>query len=179
MGITVSALKELKWHLSFAQSRLHCSKKQGRTFHVTTVSNSTGEAVVEYFSGLTDVRPDSCGSFQRMEDDNSKSVMECVSCNYQGKWSHAPVYVEVRLYRFAVYVPPKYHWHLLYGYWYCDDPYFSPGKSMCAKLLVQPNIISIFGWLSTQCGITISHFVKDKQIAFSPSFVDAVSSFYE
>ena len=92
---------------------------------------------------------------------------------------HTLVYVEVRLYRFAIYVPCKYHWHLLYGYWYCDDPYFSPGKSMCAKLLVQPNIISIFGWLSTQCGITISHFVKDKQIAFSPSFVDAVSSFYE
>ena len=55
----------------------------------------------------------------------------------------------------------------------------APEKSMYAKLLVQPNIISIFGWLSTQCGITISHFVKDKQIAFSPSFVDAVSSFYE
>ena len=116
MGITVSALKELRSHLSFTQLRFCCSKKQGRMFHVTTVSNSTVEAVVQYFSDQTDVPPDSCGSFQRMEDDNSKSVMECVSCNYQGKWSHAPVYVEVRLYRFAVYVPPKYHWHLLYGY---------------------------------------------------------------
>ena len=177
--ITLSAIKELRSQLSFTQLWFCCSKKQGRMFHVTTVSNSTVEAVVQYFSDQTDVPPDSCRFFQRMEDDNSKSVMECVSCNYQGKWSHTPVYVEVRLYRFAVYVPPKYHWHLLYGYWYCDDPYFSPGKSMCAKLLVQPNIISIFGWLSTQCGITISHFVKDKQIAFSPSFVDAVSSFYE
>ena len=51
MGITVSALKELRSHLSFTQLRFHCSKKQGRTFRVTTVSNSTGEAVVEYFSG--------------------------------------------------------------------------------------------------------------------------------
>ena len=132
-------MKELRSHLSFTQLWFCCSKKQGRMFHVTTVSNSTVEAVVQYFSDQTDVPPDSCGSFQRMEDDNSKSVMECVSCNYQGKWSHAPVYVEVRLYRFAIYVPCKYHWHLLYGYWYCDDPYFSPGKSMCAKLLVQPN----------------------------------------
>ena len=79
MGITVSALKELRSHLSFTQLRFHCSKKQGRTFRVTTVSNSTGEAVVEYFSGQTDVHPDSCGSFQRMEDDNSKLAMECES----------------------------------------------------------------------------------------------------
>ena len=79
MGITVSALKELRSHLSFTQLRFHCSKKQGRTFRVTTVSNSTGEAVVEYFSGQTDLHPDSCGSFQRMEDDNSKLAMECES----------------------------------------------------------------------------------------------------
>ncbi|RMX59241.1 hypothetical protein pdam_00005696 [Pocillopora damicornis] len=43
MGITVSALKELRLRLSFTQLRFHCSKKQGRTFRVTTVSNSTGE----------------------------------------------------------------------------------------------------------------------------------------
>ena len=65
---------------------------------------------------LSSHKKDPSGSFQRMEDDNSKSVMECESWNYEGKWSHAPVYVEVRLYRFAVYVPPKYHWHLLHGY---------------------------------------------------------------
>ena len=28
-----------------------CSKKNGRTFHVTTADNITGEAVVQYFSG--------------------------------------------------------------------------------------------------------------------------------
>ena len=59
MGITVSALKELRSHLSFTQLRFHCSKKQGRTFRVTTVSNSTGEGVVQYFSGQTDVHSDS------------------------------------------------------------------------------------------------------------------------
>ncbi|CAH3039741.1 unnamed protein product, partial [Pocillopora meandrina] len=107
MGITVSALKEL-------------SKKQGRTFHVTTVSNSTSEAVVEYFSGLTDVRPDSCGSFQRMEDDNFKSVMECESWNYEGKWGWNEGRVEVKLYIRAAYVPGNYHCRVLHGYW-CDD----------------------------------------------------------
>ena len=108
MGITVSALKELRSHLSFTQLRFHCSKKQGRTFHVTTVSNSTGEAVVEYFSGQTDVRPDSCGSFQRMEDDNSKLVIECESWNNDGQWGFNGGDVERRLYRFAARVPFKH-----------------------------------------------------------------------
>ena len=88
---------------------------------MTTVSNSTGEAVVEYFSGLTDVRPDSCGSFQRMEDDNSKSVMECESWNYEGKWGWNESRVEVKLYIRAAYVPGNYHCRVLHGYWYCDD----------------------------------------------------------
>ena len=63
MGITISAMKELKGHLSFTQMRFHCSKQQGRTFHVTTAANSSGEAVVKYFSGQTDTQPDSCLSF--------------------------------------------------------------------------------------------------------------------
>ena len=99
---------------------------------MTTVSNSTGEAVVEYFSGLTDVRPDSCGSFQRMEDDNSKSVMECESWNYEGKWGWNEDRVEVKLCIRAAYVPGNYHCRVLHGYWYCDDLYYdydSPGDS--------------------------------------------------
>ena len=87
--ITLSVMKEPRSQLSFTQLWFCCSKKQGRMFHVTTVSNSTVEAVVQYFSDQTDVPPDSCGSFQRMEDDNSKSVMECVSCNYQGKETYS------------------------------------------------------------------------------------------
>ena len=75
---------------------------------MTTVSNSTGEAVVEYFSGQTDVRPDSCGSFQRMEDGNSKLVIECYSWNNDGKWGFNGGDVERRLYRFAARVPFKH-----------------------------------------------------------------------
>ena len=88
---------------------------------MTTVSNSTGEAVVEYFSGLTDVRPDSCGSFQRMEDDNFKSVVECESWNYEGKWGWNEGRVEVKLCIRAAYVPGNYRCRVLHGYWYCDD----------------------------------------------------------
>ena len=82
MGITMSALKELRSYLSFTQLRFHCSKKQGRTFHVTTVSNSTGAAMVQFFSSQKDMLPDSCGYFQRMENGNSKFFMECESWNY-------------------------------------------------------------------------------------------------
>ena len=82
MGITMSAFKELRSYLSFTQLRFHSSKKQGRTFHVTTVSNSTGAAMVQFFSGQKDMLPDSCGYFQRMEDGNSKFFMECESWNY-------------------------------------------------------------------------------------------------
>ena len=96
---------------------------------MTTVSNSTGEAVVQYFSGQTDAPPDSCGSFQITEGENSKSVMECKRWSYKGKCGYA-AHVKERLYKYAAYVPFEYHWHLLEGYWYCDDWYHdfvSPG----------------------------------------------------
>ena len=67
MGIRLSAMRELRSHLSFTQLRFYCSKQQGRTFHVTTAANSSGEAVVQYFSGQTDVLPSSCYSFERMQ----------------------------------------------------------------------------------------------------------------
>ena len=70
-------MKELRSNVSFTQLRFFCSKQQGRTFHVTTTANSTGEAVVQYFSGQTDARPDACGSFVRMEDDNSAMSQVC------------------------------------------------------------------------------------------------------
>ena len=45
---------------------------------MVTVSNSSGEAVVQYFSGQTDEQPDAWGSFVRLKkDDNSKLVGIC------------------------------------------------------------------------------------------------------
>ena len=75
--LTDSAMLELRTHLSFTQVRFHCSKKQLRTFHVTTVTNSSGEAVVQYLSGQTDVQPHACGSFVIMDDDDSEMSKRC------------------------------------------------------------------------------------------------------
>ena len=60
---------------------------------MTTVANSTGEAVVEYFSGQTDEMPSSCNSFQRMDGDNSQLTLQCDQwgddrSQYVGKWGH-------------------------------------------------------------------------------------------
>ena len=70
--LTADAMMELRTHLSFTQLRFHCSKNKGRTLHLTTAANSSGEAVVQYFSGQTDANSKACGSFVRMNDDNSK-----------------------------------------------------------------------------------------------------------
>ena len=83
MGITTSAMTHLRARLNFIQMRFHCSKEQGRTFHVITAANSTGEAVVQYFSGQSDTLPASCGSFITMEDDSSND-----GSHYVGKWGH-------------------------------------------------------------------------------------------
>ena len=77
MVLTKTAMEELRTHLPFTQLRFHCSKHQGRTFHVTTAANSSGEAVVRYFSGQTDVQPASCGSFVRIGNDNSRLAANC------------------------------------------------------------------------------------------------------
>ena len=77
MVLTKTAMKELMTHMSFTQLRFHCSKQRGRTFHVTTAANRSGEAVVQYFSAQTDVQPASCGSFVRMRNDNSNAAGVC------------------------------------------------------------------------------------------------------
>ena len=120
--LTTSAMKELRTHLSFTQLRFHCSKQQGRTFHVTTPANSSGEAVVQYFSGQTDVRPFACGSFNRMEDDNSRTAGVCNQWKDQ-RWGISFSVGERRLYDHANYVPGFYHWLLTPGgsRWDCDD----------------------------------------------------------
>ena len=105
--LTKSAMNKLASHLSFTQLRFHCSKQQGRTFHVITATNISGEAVVQYFSGQTDVRPDACGSFVKMEDDNSKLAEVCQKWD-SAKWSITTD--EDRLYNHVVFVWYQYHW---------------------------------------------------------------------
>ena len=124
--ISISALKELRKHLPFTQLRFHCSKKLGRTFHVATVANNTGEAVIQYFTNLTDVLPESCGSFERMSDDNSTLSVSCGEWGYNqtahvGKWGHIDGRGEYRLHRPAFMIMGKGRWFINSGHSLCDD----------------------------------------------------------
>lgn len=124
MLITRRAIKELHAQLNFTQLRFHCSKRHpGRTFHVVTTTNSSGDAVVRYFSGRTDVRPVSCGSFERMEDDNSRLATRCGEWEL-GKWSTENRYQD-RLYNHVAYKSYGWHW-ILY-----DSSYSSPPRFDC------------------------------------------------
>ena len=128
MVITTSAMKELYGDLNFQQIRFHCRKHSvGRTFHVATAANSSGNAVVQYFSGLTDVEPVSCGSYVRMEDDNSELARRCGEWNdgQSGKWSRTTKdwnYSVERLYSVAAWIAGQHHWVLTYrNPFECDD----------------------------------------------------------
>ena len=119
--ITKDAMKELRTHLSFTQLRFHRNKQNGRTIHVTTAANSSGEAVVQFFSGQTDSRPLSCGSFNRMEDDNSRATASCHQWKDM-KWGSVKV-VQERLNDHPLYLPGATHWYLPNEdqRWECDD----------------------------------------------------------
>ncbi|KAL9956989.1 hypothetical protein ACROYT_G038562 [Oculina patagonica] len=126
MGIKKSAMNELRTHFNFTQLRFHCSKQQGRTFHVTTVTNSTGEAVVQYFSSQTDVLPFSCDSYKRLDADNSQLALKCDKWGNDGsqnagKWGHYKYKGEKRMYNHAAFVAYNYHWVITDDHWLCDD----------------------------------------------------------
>ena len=138
MGISRTAMFELRKHLPFTQLRFHCSKKQGRTLHVITATNSTGEAVVRYFSGQTDVKPSSCGSFVRMEDDNSQLAKRCARWGYDevtdvfdvGKWGGVPWSgwrSDDLMYDHPLFIAYESHWIISKGWdrMECDD-YLDP-----------------------------------------------------
>ena len=119
--LTDNAMLELRTHLSFTQMRFHCSKQQRRTFHVTTVANASGEAVVQYFSGQTNVQPDACGSFVRMDDDDSVMARRCREWGVDGwtpnnvfkidKWGPR-FYNQPRLLHHPAFVVAISHWIL-------------------------------------------------------------------
>ena len=123
--LTKSAMNELSTHLSFTQLRFHCSKQQGRTFHVTTVANSTGEAVVQYFSGQTEVFPFACNSFKRLDGDNSQLAVQCHRWGNDGshdvgKWGNRNNRGESKMYNHAAFIANENHWVVANGK-LCDD----------------------------------------------------------
>ena len=127
MVLATSALNELRCHLSFAQLRLHCGKQHGRTFHVATLPNDSGEAVVKYFSRQTDSMPDACGSFATLPGDNSVIARNCSNWGkdggyHIGKWGHEGMR---ELYKFPAFVFSKFNWATNpesdWNRWECDD----------------------------------------------------------
>ena len=131
MLLTKTAMNQLRTHINFTQLRFHCKKQTtGRTFHITTAANSSGEAVVQYFSGQTDVLPYACGSFVKMNDDNSRLAEKCHEWgkeggNYKvGKWSHQNIN-EGRLYNHPAFIEYVAVWLLAYdqfsGRFECDN----------------------------------------------------------
>ena len=133
--ITQTAMKELRTLINFTQLRFHCKKQNhGRTFHIATVNNSLGEAVVQYFSGQTDVLPIACGSFYKMNTDNSELANTCRSWGKDkgkynvGKWGHEVEGVlgrnqnETRLFNHAIFVREGQHWVIGFDNRFeCDD----------------------------------------------------------
>ena len=119
-------MRELRTHLFFTQLRFHCSKQQGRTLHVTTAADNTGEAVVQFFSRQTDVKPYACGLLERLKGDNSVLAINCTKWEkgagsyYAGKWGHGGV---SELYIFPVFIINFCHWTTWTDAdrWECDD----------------------------------------------------------
>ena len=85
MVLTKDAMNELRTHLPFTQLRLHCSKLQGRTFHVTTAANKTGEAAVQYFSVST------CNVFLRCVSTCIVFLMVCIYLYHLSDRVYLPV----------------------------------------------------------------------------------------
>ena len=126
MVLATTALNELRTHLSFTQLRFHCSKQTTRTFHVTTVTNSTGEAVVQYFSRHTDVMPYACGSFARLKGDNSVLAGDCAKWGkdngvyHVGRWGHEGM---LEFDKHPAFIRYYHHWTTSpdWNRWECDD----------------------------------------------------------
>ncbi|XP_068722089.1 uncharacterized protein [Montipora capricornis] len=125
MVLSKTAMAQLQAILPFTQLRFHCRKQKGRTFHVSTAANSSGEAVVNYFAGQTDVQPSACLSFVRMKDDNSKLAQVCNKWGLEGpwyevgKWGHNRI--EDRLYDYPAFASGTSHWLIHGSYQLCDD----------------------------------------------------------
>ena len=122
MGISGRALKSLRNRFSFTQLRFYCRKQRvRRTFHVTTVANSSGKAVVQYFTGEKDEQPKSCGSFVRMEDDNSQLASMCDKWGGHGFWGRKSNPGGYALFKQGPSVKDQHSWQPFLKSWKCDD----------------------------------------------------------
>ena len=143
MIIASSALNELRSHVPFTQLRFHCNKQHGRTIHMATVTNSAGEAVIQYFTGQTETMPASCGSFVRMKDDNSYLTQQCDRWGqnndghfFSGTWGHQGIR---ELYDHTAFVAGLFHWVIRpdQNRWECDDHFIEPSSGDFWRVFVR------------------------------------------
>ena len=142
MALSTSALNELRTHLSFIQLRFHCRKTQGNTFHVITTSNSSGEAVIQYFTGQTDTKPASCGSYRKLSDDNSDLAQRCAEWGRDNgqlnvsKWGNDGMR---ELYDHPAFIYRAHHWVTSRdrSRWECDDFAIDPSPGDFWKIFVR------------------------------------------
>ncbi|XP_078366025.1 uncharacterized protein LOC144650241 isoform X2 [Oculina patagonica] len=91
--LPATALLQLRNEMGFKQLRFYCHKKKvGSVVHFMTDLNPLGEAVVEFFTeeNLVSTRPQACGSYTVLSDDNSTLSEDCNllgNPNADGKWS--------------------------------------------------------------------------------------------
>ena len=132
LALSTDGLRTLGTKMSFEQLRFFCHKKiPGRTFDIATTTNRSGNLVVQYFTAQTKILPESCGSYYRLSDDNSKLAGQCARWGYQspnkfaGKWhsDYDQSSPENRLLDHAAFVDGDFHWFVQQpnGRWECDD----------------------------------------------------------
>ena len=129
LALSTDGLRTLGTKLSFKQLRFFCHKRiPGRTFDIATTTNSSGNHVVQYFTAQTNIFPESCGSYYRLSDDNSKLATQCARWGFQsnyfvGKWHHEHGAIANRLVDHAAFVAGEAHWYVQQsdGRWECDD----------------------------------------------------------
>ena len=137
--LSKTAMNQLRTHLSFTQLRFFCRKQ--RTFHVMTTLNSAGEAVVQYFSGQTNTMPASCGSYVKMDDDNSVLAGVCSRWGWDGsynvgKWGHKRD--QTRLYDHPAFTKGYIFWIAPdSSRWECDDQYAGVTSGNVWKIFVR------------------------------------------
>lgn len=144
LGISTYALEALRQKMPFTQLKFYCHKKiPGRTFHIVTKKNTLGQHVVHFFTARNNSLPKACGSFYRLADDNSEMARGCSKWGYEagqyyvGKWLHASLPVDSRLFNHLVFIKAKAHWLLpgspdAYGRWECDDYLYNHGFTRSA-----------------------------------------------
>ena len=109
----LNPLKLNDFNTVFTQWRFYCHKKN-HTIHLST----TLPSVWNYFMLNTIVKPKSCGSFIKYEDDNS---ILAASCDRWVNRAWGYTLVADRLYKFPFYIEGECHFGLSGGRLECDD----------------------------------------------------------